>query len=205
MTQHARTLAPQIAQYLDGFTAVPAERIDDIDKHDLIAIDGRRLRLCSNGYQQHGRVEISPIMPRAADGMHWSLFFTQREIAQLDKLKITCRMDRGPAAIARDIQRRLLPQYRDTLAETRRRIADYNTELRRKEDMREFFAQHFGAHIPTDSRDRVTNGRNGGTWQITLSGNHIYRLTVQGLDIETAAEILTIYQQYKQQQQQAAA
>lgn len=205
MTQHARTLAPQIAQYLDGFTAVPAkEYTDDIDKHDLIATGDRRLRLSSNGYQMHGRVEISPVMPRAADDMYWSLFFTRREIAQIGKLEITCRMDRGPAAIARDIQRRLLPQYLAALPEVRRRIAERNAELRHKDSMRAFFTEHFDAHAPADMHDRVTNGNGPGAWQITLSTDHVYKLTVQGLDIETAAEILTIYQQYKQQQQAAA-
>lgn len=208
MTQQTRldalALAPQIARHLDGFMAVsPADGHISRDRCDLRTDDGRRLHLRSNGYQQHGRVAISAAMPRARDGMHWTAFYSLRE--ERPKLTITCRMDRGPAAIARDIQRRLLPEYERMLADVRRRIADYDTELSRREDMREFFAQHFGAHIPTDSRDRVTNGRNGGTWQITLSGNHIYKLTVQGLDIETAAEILTIYQTYKQQQQAAAA
>ncbi len=195
----ALALGPQIARHLDGFIAVsPQDGHISRDRCDLRAEDGRRLHLCSNGYQQDGRIEVSPVMPSAANGMHWTAFYSRRE--KRPQLTITCSMSRGAAAIARDIQRRLLTQYETTLAETRRRIAEYDTQLRRKEDMRGFFVEHFAAHAPADMHDRVTNGRGGGSWQITLGANHVHQLSLHGLDIETAAEILTIYQTYKQQQ-----
>lgn len=122
----------------------------------------------------HDRVEISPVFPRGRNGDHYGPY-------QFEPAKITVASSRPPAAIAKDIQRRLLPAYLPALAEAvarRDRDAQHQREARA-------VADRLAAILP-----KSTVRENGSSYQVfsyepevTIqihSDERVLRLIVEG-------------------------
>ncbi len=102
-------LARAVASHLDGFTA---RTVDDFGcRARLDHPDGRSLYL-HRQYKDGGRVEIAGVYP------HSDYYFRTGE-----HVSITVAIARGPAVIAREITRRLLPAYTDVLGKVQAHIA----------------------------------------------------------------------------------
>ena len=134
-------LAQQIAAHLAGWTA---EAHDGVWLAYLAHADGPKLAL----RQDKGRVKVMGTWPVGTNGAHFYPYNTSADIS--------CALDRGPHAIAKEIQRRLLPAYLPLWQEQDRKRQEAEQSdgeaqalVRRLEDV-------FGL----DHRDHDRRGRN---------------------------------------------
>lgn len=152
----------------------------------------KRLHVVLDDWQRRGRLVISGLWPRYADGQHW---YPRKRV------EITCAATRAPKEIAKEIRRRLLPAYEIEFA---RAIADVRQTDNRQEEA-QLVAERLAAAIGG------TLGRGGHlhTNDVHIRGapERIYRLRVapacswddvrvhfevSGLDPDTAAEVLAV-------------
>ncbi len=136
-------LARAVASHLDGFTA---RAVDDFgDTLRLDHPDGRGLYL----HRQHndgGRVEIVGAYP------HSDYYFRTGE-----HVSITVAITRGPAVIAREITRRLLPVYTEVLDKIHAHIAKQAADhANRTQAAKRLAALIPGASIHDDGRHTTT-------------------------------------------------
>ena len=73
----------------------------------LVGPNGATIALSFNGWNNEGRVRVSGTWPEA-DKINGG---TERFYPYQEAHKITCAISRGPAAVAKDINRRLLPDF----------------------------------------------------------------------------------------------
>lgn len=159
-------LAQEIADAL-GWTVEPTD-----EPKPYITLRGRGneelyLRLDS------GRVRISGEYPRLYDQyrvVQWCLPYGEHGPS------ITCAMDRGAEAIADDIQRRLLPEYRELLEKVQAAIV---TQMMRNEATKAV-ADCLLEVLPPNTHVRRNEREQ---WEYELQPNGcIYQITVQGTD-----------------------
>jgi hypothetical protein len=95
----AHVLAYAIAEHLPGWTVRLRE---DCEWCDLIRSDGAAICVQVGGFRNEGRVTFRGLHPKFKDG---------RTYSGGEYVNITCSATREPKAIAKEIQRRLLPRY----------------------------------------------------------------------------------------------
>ncbi len=138
-----RDLARAVATHLDGFRV----QADDEIGHAvwLGHPDGRRLFL-RRLWNNQGRVEISGHYP------HSDYYFQPDE-----RIKITVAVAREPAAIAKEITRRLLPSYVEVLAKVQSHIAKRAADDTRRAETAARLAKLIpGASVHDDSHHSTT-------------------------------------------------
>lgn len=79
--------------------------------------DAARIRITVGGWQKEGRVTLRGLWPKFADGA---------EYCSTKSFDITCALARGPEAIAKDVERRLLPVYDPEFAEAFQYVKERN-------------------------------------------------------------------------------
>lgn len=101
----ARKLAGMLAAEMPGWVAtIPPCRDFEPEWCDLVRADGAAMRLRVGGWKNEGRVNVYGLFPSHKDGTQ----YTPRV-----RVSVTCSVKRKPHDIARDIERRFLPQYLD--------------------------------------------------------------------------------------------
>jgi len=141
--QQLRQLARAVAAQLDGFCV---QTNDEIGHAVWLAHpDGRRLFL-RRPWNHHDRVEISGHYP------HSDYYFQPGE-----HLRITVAIARQPAAIAREITRRLLPGYVQVLAKVRAHLARQAADDTHRAQLAERLARLIpGASVHDDGHHTTT-------------------------------------------------
>lgn len=102
------SIAVSLLAHLPGWT-IAAERFDDQPFTELARADGATIMVCVDRWIPKGRVEFSGRWPRFADG---SQYHDSKPIP-----RISCSASRGAKVLAREITRRLLPDYEAAYAE----------------------------------------------------------------------------------------
>lgn len=121
------------------------------------------------------RITVSGSYPRCADGDY---------LTPSSHPSISVRVDRGPAVMARDIQRRLLSDYRVVLAEVLARKAESDSfaDIWHRNMAR--LAVAFGAKLPSDPKTQQLDVPKGQLWvgrDVTI--NRLYVTVDQALKI----------------------
>jgi hypothetical protein len=197
----APELAAAIAPHLPGWTFEPA--YDHIAY--LVRADGARIGVMVGSWSAKGRVSIAGMWPKFADGpTYWS----SRERAE-----ITCAATRTPEAIAREIQRRLIPGYDHEYAIARAYVDRHNANVHDAKAVAARIAAVVGGHPSTDAT------RRGDGVHIHGGPDAVYRLRVDpergthgvsvscelhDLDPETAAEVLAVIKTAEERKQRVA-
>lgn len=202
-SETAADLGAQIAACLSG----PARWVATSDRDGDGALrsdgatltrkaDGAAIHLRIGGYRSEGRVTFRACWPQFHDGRA----YTPRAY-----LTITCRADHSPAALAREIERRLLPDYdaayRAALDDVRASDAAAEGAARAADRI----ARAIGAALPRPGSYR--RQRNGDAVDIVGAPESVYQLQVSpaygdrplgvsfrvgGIDEATALQVLAI-------------
>lgn len=107
----------------------PGVKIGDLRDPEIILTDGRRLEF-SYTRDRPRRLAILGRLPQYADGRYYS-FSSYEEAASL-KRTITVSPDKDAGTIARDIERRLMPDYSKAFNIAREKIAALEGEEARR-------------------------------------------------------------------------
>lgn len=114
----------------------------DRGRAELAHADGRRLALAWSGWREHtrepGRVEIIGLDPRRGRG----------PMLREESPWITVARRRGPATIAREIERRLLPRYAAYLERLWAAQAEYDAALAEEWAAMDLIAEASHGYIP---------------------------------------------------------
>lgn len=176
-------LAAQVAEYMTGWTL--SSQRDNFVPDALAWLHGpglQQLKLshARGHYDADSRIEIGVIMPKQPQGNGEAFIGATYP----SPASITCAAKRGPKAIARDIQRRLLPNYPDALRAT---LEGYTSETARRDRQ----ASNMALLAQVGNGRSCVNRKNvvyGHGWEA-----HVYTGSVRmeiSLDIETAADIV---------------
>lgn len=196
-------LVAGIVAHLRGWKAVLPPQPEDEwtrDWVDLVRADGATIRVKVGGFRLAGRVSFYGIFPNYRDG---SGYTPDRE----ERVLITCSATRDPAAIAKDVQRRVLPKY---LKAFKRALA-YVRETDRRSDEGDGIAHRiadiFGGEVEgsASAHHRPIHIRNapGAVCRLSVQPSYSYRpdgeehpasvsFEVHHLDPERAARVLAI-------------
>lgn len=110
--------------------------------------DGHKEIIISNGgYQNQGKLRVRAGFPKTEKG----------ETAYYgEPLEIGVSETRSPDRIARDIERRLMPEYLKALKETIIKIEKINFYNKRQIENLKKLADYFGVEFKTEERNRLT-------------------------------------------------
>lgn len=205
----AEQLATSLEPLLDGWrvdlgTDAAGERYDWVD---LVRGDGARVRLTVGGFRAEGRVTLRGCWPRYRNGNGYSGGKSHA---------ITCDASRPPAAIAREIARRLLPAYLPAYEEARRWVAEHEEHA----DEAHAVAARIAAVVGGELAE--SKSRPGEQVRIRREPRAVYRLhvspaydgvdglkptrvsfEVHDLDPETAAQVLALIHDAEKRQEAA--
>lgn len=109
----------------------------------------------------------------------------------IDSPTITVSAGRPIAVLACDIARRVWPGYQEAYAEAQAKIAAHHAALDRQEETVKLLQEVAGASRSPHGSDHV-HGR-GWDAQLSYDGRRLYELKLHRVDIETACEILRIF------------
>lgn len=101
----AGELAREVVKHLKGWTV---EAPEDHWGVFLVHHTGARVFVSANRYRLEGRAEFTGCAPRFRDG---SGAYASSVRGGISNRRVTCDLRRPPAAIARDLERRLLPEF----------------------------------------------------------------------------------------------
>jgi hypothetical protein len=179
MPDFAAALAPIAEALGDGWSAVDS---GDNYRGILAGPDGMRIWVrTENSAAARGRLFFS--------GSYEGLY---DHVWQLDRTEISVTVSKTPAQVAADIKRRLIPKYREGIAEARRRKATHDAEEAERDALgaeitaalgpgaensgtghhghRNHVHVHFGRYgAPVDARFEVPTGDYGVKVEITVS------------------------------------
>lgn len=131
---------------------------------------------------ERGRLHITGSMPRPSDRIY----------LRYEPPTITCAISRGAKAIARDIERRMLPMYDDMLQDMAKQILSHE-EWTRDRDAVAFALVAADPTAQRRSDDRVESRfREYGWWSARVSQDHISELTIFSLPVDKAIEIVKL-------------
>jgi len=138
-----RDLGRAVARHLAGFTVQVISDYGDVVRLDHP--DGRRLHL-RRLWNNQGRVEISGAYPQS-----------DYHLRAADHVSITVAVSRGPAVIATEINRRLLPAYAEVLGKVQAHLAQQAADHASRAQVAERLAALLpDASIHDDGRSATT-------------------------------------------------
>jgi hypothetical protein len=123
-----KEMAPKIATALGiGWTVSPETNGDPTDWRAILnGPDGQKLWL-STTWGSKGMLHIAGIFPNGPGGQSYKPYKSNED---REKYSIQANFNKTPEQIARDIQRRLLPTYREALTEAlNRKRSDEQAEI----------------------------------------------------------------------------
>ena len=132
---------------------------DRRDSADIDGPDGMKLYL-NNGYWDHSRITIMGSRPQQKNGKHFSVNWP-------DNLRITVAPNRPAKAVAKDIERRLLPNYRVAFQKASDDIAERHEQRMEAERIANNLAGILGCQVSqnngagSDFQIHPLNLRNG--------------------------------------------
>lgn len=203
----AQALAPLLGIRLRTADVVPGP---DGMWSDLVLPEGGRLRVVVGGYRHEGRVTFRGLWPTFRDGTAYSGGPTHA---------ITCAAGRPAAALAKEIQRRLLPVYLPAFHEAQRYVAHHDAHCSEAELIAARLAESIGARVkpcPSHSSRRVQAGDGipiedtpeavrrlqVDPGYVDTKGVHTrptsVRFEVYGLDPDVALEVLRVLRAHEQ-------
>jgi hypothetical protein len=136
--------AQKIASHLDGWQPLDPQSFNHAA--EIGGPDGAGLTISINGFGdfcQDGRVEVSGQWPEAATVNQSTVTFYPRG----ESTSITAAVSRGPQAVAKDIERRLLPKYLPLYREMKERREQYLAKEARRRDCLERLAAAGGRDL----------------------------------------------------------
>lgn len=156
--------------------------------------EGLRVKFTTNQYGiPSGRVKIAAVMPSTPD-FFWHYAYGVSE--PKPDLSITCAIRRGGAAIAGDIDRRLLPEYREAMARVLPVLERHERHKQRQEDAIRFFEATFNTQrIGHKPRTIPSRSEVNGHWTADVTGGKVSKLLFEDLDLEIAAHLIQEYEQ----------
>jgi hypothetical protein len=167
------------------FTPVEKEK-DDLSYH--VYLDGENgqesIHLYSGGYQMKERIRISGNFPRTERGESVELYRYGEK-----RHEITVSITKTPEQIARDIQRRFLPRYRELLGGVVERVNKTNQYARTC--AQNLLAIKGEPLTETEARERAWRF-SGSVFGEVWVGNESARIEIHSLPIEVARKIMTM-------------
>lgn len=113
----------------------------------LVHSDGRELHVW-NGWNNHGKLAISGNFTRDMHDVYW---FKNEDYKTNQDINV--RADRGAVVIAREITRRLLPQYTETFARAQAAVTEQREAMAKREDVAGWFYAMLGKTPPERKTD----------------------------------------------------
>lgn len=193
----AITIARGVAPLLSGNWR--AEQLDEGECAYLVRADGAEIGLDVGGYRRDGRVAFWGLTPKYKDGTrYWG---------GGPRPQITCSATRSHAELAREVARRLLPQYDHAFAEALAYVTKHDASMDEAEAVAQRLAGVVGGTAGPDVYGRK---RHGDGVEIRGVPHAVHRLLVRhayhgidadpvrvdfevhGLAPQTAAEVLAV-------------
>jgi len=199
-------LASALAAVMPGWRRVEHGDPDSHRWYTLVRADGTTVSVTVGGYRLAGRVTLRGVWPRYKDGNRYQT--ATGELAP----EITCSASRAPKAIARELERRLLPEFLAKSAAAVAYVAQHDAFQVDAEAAAERIAAAIGGTVeapggrPGGSRDAIPiRGEPEAVHRLQVepaygstTGNAIYSspmgvsFEVHHLDPETAATVLAL-------------
>lgn len=132
------------------------------------------------GYGSKGKVTISSSYPNG----------TYQKVWKYDRFEIGVSVSRGAAVIAKEIQRRLLPDYLPELARVRQAIADHDAAEARRDSVAEVLGKIVGSEARGGEIRLYHSGGYHGAINVGHGGDNV-RIELGGLSSEQAELILS--------------
>lgn len=181
-------LARQVAQLLSTPTdvwTVPLDREHEEDYYNVL-LHGPAHQVVSLACRD-GRLQIHGEYPTALDGTR---FDTDHH---LKRPTITLAFTSTPAAVADNLRRRFLPDYRHTLTRVLQLVESHDRSEFHKHQNLVTLAAAVGLPPPADGRERFTWAPHRsplGSVEVTSVSEHTTYLEIRGLEVPLAVRIL---------------
>ncbi len=181
-----RQTAALVADQLEGFTVDTSEEYDGHRGVYLDGPNGARLFLALD-WRNSDRLEVSGIYPRGT------------QLHNVERHEIGVRRDRGPAVIAREITRRLLPGYLTDLERVQADNDERATMRDRRQSVARELAELAGGTVDAQD-DRSTqagvrwfhnNGDSYGDVRINYRADSV-SIDIRSLPVEVARDVLAL-------------
>lgn len=185
-------LGRAVAEHLDGWAyEAPSDHAQrDYGSHAwCIAPDGARFALYT-GYGNGCKVIVMGTYPQHHDGGHVAVYENGREVKDP---RIGCSPARGPEAIARDIQRRFLPAYREHLAKAKAEVHRQTEYHKRTVSAAGRLAAAVGVADKGDGQEFSFYGGDTHVYgRVRASGDGTAKLDLSNIPLDVAERILQI-------------
>lgn len=207
-TGRIETIAAGIAKHLDGWQAVESRHGNGW--WDLVPTAGH---LAARGSEPHreyarlairrqyndpGRITITGIGP---DG--WTRLPLREDTKSALLAKCTAAVDRDPAVIAREVQRKVLPAYLPALAAVVQRLAEDERAAQARREEADSLVGLFGGHqisgfsSPHASRSVVSlSSRMVGTVELNHDGSE-WDVQLRSLPADLAKQIISLVYEHE--------
>lgn len=160
MGSNTREIARDVARALGaGWSIDRKYEMDGNNGAMLDHTDGRRLHIFRQYSTPAGKVSISGVYPYRSD----------MPTSNTEHVSINVSRDKAPTAIARDIERRLMPTYERELAKLRETYEQRDKNNAQREAMVRRVYRIMGKPDTRDARAREQDSKNSQT-RISLSG-----------------------------------
>lgn len=196
-TEQHKPTAEAIAKLLNGILEAHEYGAFDI----ALPNDGGKLRLTFDTYRAKNRVVVSGYWPSwMPPGKQWNEVVTPRDAGVVRynegyASEITASLDKSPEQIAKDIQRRLLPEYTRLRSGILAAIDSWQSSEARRAAIAERFVALGGGH----GRDGAVLGDGGlyaesGGWRVDCirEAEGKVDLTLRAVPVEKALEIVKL-------------
>ena len=181
-----------IAKRLNGDWQVEVPEDQDHKFVELVLDDKR---LCVSYDEWKDRLWISGTLPLKGEEPGAARYFfheSERKRHNIGKLEISVAAKKAPVAIARDIFRRLMPDYEKAIKVAREEIERENEHAQRYDKLKEAVAQAVGAE-PAGQRSKFGSLYGGGLEADVQSSNSVHvtvRLEGSAEEIKTAIQAI---------------
>ena len=184
-----------IAERLTGdwVVEVPEDR-----DHKFVELVSEDFRLCVSYDEWKDRLWISGTLPLKGEEPGAARYFfheSERKRHNIGKLEISVASKKAAVAIARDIHRRLMPDYKRAVEIAKEEIKRESEHTRRYDELREAVAKAVGAEAPAGHRSQYGSLYGGGLLAEVQSSNSVHvSVRLEGSAAEIAAAIQAIQQ-----------
>lgn len=179
-------LAIEMAKYLDEFEVCEPDNADWLV--ELVGPYPECIYISNDS--KKGRVQVKGSY--AVEGVNWYNHAPYQE----DMPSITCAFSRGALAIAKDVNRRLLPPYREFIDKVHKRYLAYKKSIEDKQAVMLKLSNAFGGKVyGSEDNPRVDFGRYGDN-KPSGTAKHYYEghltLELRDLTPQTAVKVAEV-------------